>query len=99
MDFITDLLLREGCDKLWVIIDRFNKMGHFIPLKKKNKQVEDLAEVFTQEISQLHGIPANIISDRDSRLTSQFWNSFLTTVGIRPQISTAFHTQTDDQTR
>jgi hypothetical protein len=45
MDFITDLPLSEGCDQLWVIIDRFTKMAHFIPLKKKIKKGEDLAEV------------------------------------------------------
>jgi hypothetical protein len=47
MDFITDLPLSEGCDQLWVIIYRFTKMADFIPLKKKNKMAEDLAEVFT----------------------------------------------------
>jgi hypothetical protein len=47
MDFITDLPLSEGCDQLWVMIDRFTKMAHFIPLKKQNKKVEDLAKVFT----------------------------------------------------
>jgi cytochrome b len=34
MDFITDLLLSEDCDQLWVIVNRFMKMAHFIPLKK-----------------------------------------------------------------
>jgi hypothetical protein len=34
MEFITDLPLSEDCDQLWVIIDRFTKMAHFIPLKK-----------------------------------------------------------------
>jgi transposase InsO family protein len=98
MDFITDLPLSEGCDQLWVIIDRFTKMAHFIPLKKKNKKAEDLAEVFTREVWKLHGIPADIISDRDSRFTSKFWKSFLTTLGIRTRMSTAFHPQMDGRT-
>jgi hypothetical protein len=34
MDFITDLPLSEDCNQLWVIINRFMKMAHFIPLKK-----------------------------------------------------------------
>jgi hypothetical protein len=63
MDFITDLPLSEGCDQLWVIIDRFTKMAHFIPLKKKNKKAEDLTEVFTREIWKWHSIPADIVSD------------------------------------
>jgi hypothetical protein len=45
IDFITDLPLSERCDQLWVIIDRYTKMAHFIPLKKKYKKGEDLAKI------------------------------------------------------
>jgi hypothetical protein len=55
-----------------VIIDRYTKMAHFILQKKKNKMAEDLATIFAREIWRLHGIPADIISDRDSRFTSKF---------------------------
>jgi hypothetical protein len=82
MDFITDLPLSEGCDQLWVIIDRYTKMAHFIPLKKKNKKSEDLATIFAREIWRRHGIPPDIISDRDSRFTSKFWKSLIATLGI-----------------
>jgi hypothetical protein len=57
------LTLSEGCDQLWVIINRFTKMAHFIPLKKNNTKPEDLGAVFTREIWKLHCIPAIIISD------------------------------------
>jgi hypothetical protein len=50
MDFITDLPLCKGCDQLRVIIERYTKMVHFIPLKKTNKKAEDLATLFTREI-------------------------------------------------
>jgi hypothetical protein len=63
MDFITDLPLSEDCDQLWVIIDRSTKMAHVIPVKKKNKNMEDLDEVFTRVIWNMHAIPANIISE------------------------------------
>jgi transposase InsO family protein len=98
MDFITDLPLSEGCDQLWVIIDRYTKMAHFIPLKKKNKKAEDLATIFVREIWRLHGIPADIISDRDSRFTSKYWKSLIATLGIPPWMSTAFHQQSAGQT-
>jgi cytochrome b len=48
MDCITDLPLSEDCDQLWVIIDRFTKMAHFIPLKKDQKTAEHLVRIFTQ---------------------------------------------------
>ena len=75
MDFITDLPLSEGCDQLWVIVDRFSKMAHFIPLKKSAKKAEDLAPIFAREIWRIHGVPTDIVSDRDTRFTSKFWQS------------------------
>jgi len=46
MDFITELPVSEGCDQLWVIIDRFTKMVHFLPLKKAGKTAADLVVIF-----------------------------------------------------
>jgi hypothetical protein len=77
MDFIPYLPLREGCDQLWVIIDRYTKMAYFIPLKKMNNKAEDLATIFTTEIWRLHGIPGDIMSDRDPRFISKFWKSLI----------------------
>ena len=98
IDFITELPVSEGCDLLWVIIDRFTKMAHFLPLRMEGKTVADLAIIFAREVWMYHGLPANIVSDRDSRFTSETWKEFLRLSGIRPRISTAFHPQTDGQT-
>jgi len=98
MDFITELPVSEECDQLWVVIDRFTKMAHFLPLKKNKKTTADLAVVFAKEVCKYHGLPADIVSDRDSRFTSEAWKEFLQLRGIRPRMSTAFHPQTDGQT-
>jgi hypothetical protein len=82
MDFITDLPLSEDCDQLWVIIDRFTKMAHFIPLKKDQKTAEHLVMIFAREIWRFHGIPTDIISDRDSRFTLTEWKQFLGILGV-----------------
>jgi len=50
MDFITELPLSEGCDQLWVIIDRFTKRVHFLPLRKEGKTAADLAVIFAREV-------------------------------------------------
>jgi len=73
-------------------------MAHFLPLKKNNKTAADLAVVFAKEVWKYHGLPADIVSDRDSRFTSEVWKEFLQLLGIRPWMSTAFHPQTDGQT-
>jgi len=96
MDFITELPRSEGCDQLWVIVDRFTKMAHFIPLKEKTAL--DLARIFAKEIWKNHGLPTDIVSDRDSRFTSEVWREFLKILEIRPRMSTVFHPQTDGQT-
>jgi hypothetical protein len=98
MDFITDLPESESCDQLWVVIDRFTKMAHFIPLPKDGKKATDLAITFAREVWKHHGLPSDIVSDRDSRFTSEVWKEFLRLSGIRPRMSTAFHPQTDGQT-
>jgi len=98
MDFITELPASEGCDQLWVIIDRFTMMVHFLPLRTEGKTMADLAVIFAREVWKYHGLPADIVSDRDSRFTSKTWKEFLRLSGIRPRMSTAFHLQTDGQT-
>jgi len=98
MDFITDLPLSDDCDQLWVVIDRFTKMAHFLPLKKEGKTTGDLVNIFAREIWRHHRLPTDIVSDRDSRFTSGVWKEFLQLLGIRPRMSTAFHPQTDGQT-
>jgi hypothetical protein len=99
MDFITDLPISERCDQLWVIIDKYTKMVHFIPLKKKDIKAEDLATIFAREIWRLHSIPADIMADYDSRFTSKFWKSLIARLSIRPRMGAAFYQQTDGQTR
>jgi hypothetical protein len=98
MDFITDLPLSEGCDSIWVIVDMFSKMTHFIPLKKDRKKTDDLIRIFAREYWRFHGVPMDIVSDRDSRFTAKLWSDFLRLVGIKSRMSTAFHPQTDGQT-
>ena len=98
MDFITDLPLSDGHDSLWVIVDRFTKMAHFIPLKTDGKKAPDLARIFLREVWRLHGLPSTIISDRDARFTSKFWETITATLNIKRGMSTAFHPQTDGQT-
>jgi len=98
MDFITELPLSEGCDQLWVVIDRFTKMAHFLALKKEKKTAADLVVTFAREVWKHHRLPSDIVSDRDSRFTSETRQELLWLSGIRPRMLTAFHPQTDRQT-
>jgi hypothetical protein len=97
MDFIVDLPPSEGYTSIWVIVDRYSKMAHFIPLKTPTG-AEELAKIFVKEIFRVHGLPSDIVSDRDTRFTSQLWVSLCKLIGIKLKMSTAFHPQTDGST-
>ena len=88
MDFITDLPLSNGHDSIWVIVDRFTKMAHFVPLKSDAKKAPDLAQIFLREAWQLHGLPSNIVSDRDARFTSKFWETITGILKLKRGMST-----------
>ena len=88
----------DGCDQLWVVIDRFTERAHFISLPTSGITASDLARIFTREIWKYYGLPTDIVSDRDSRFTSRVRMEFLQMSGIRSRMLTAFHPQTDGQT-
>ena len=100
MDFITQLpkSLAEGCSMVWVIVDRFTKMAHFVPVKDGQKTAEGCAKLFLENIWKLHGLPNSIISDRDPVFTSKFWAELMGRLDVRLRKSTAFHPKTDGQT-
>ncbi|KAI3797797.1 hypothetical protein L1987_33060 [Smallanthus sonchifolius] len=98
MDFITKLpRTSSGYDSIWVIIDRLTKSAHFLPIRE-DYRIEKLARIYIDEIVSRHGVPLNIISDRDARFTSRFCQSLQTALGTRLDFSTAYHPQTDGQT-
>jgi len=62
MHFIVGLPKSDGYTKIWVIVDRFSKMAHFIPLRTE-EPIKELALTFVKEIWRLHGLPESIVSD------------------------------------
>ena len=97
MDFVTGLpWTQRQHDAIWVIVDRFKKSTHFLPVNVEDSP-EKLAQLYVDEIVRLHGVLVSIVSDRDRRFTSRFWSYLQPTLGIRLHFSTTFHPQTDGQ--
>ena len=62
-----------------------------------NYSLDQLAQLYVDEIVRLHGVPAFIVLDRDSRFTSHFWGGVQNALGTRLDFSTTFHHQKDGQ--
>jgi hypothetical protein len=58
-----------------------------------------VAKVFFEEIVHLHGLPESIVSDRDPVFTSKFWTEFFKLSGVKLQLTSAFHPQSDGQSK
>ncbi|KAH7624275.1 putative Transposon Tf2-6 polyprotein [Nannochloris sp. 'desiccata'] len=98
MDFIVKLpKTKEGFDAVMVVVDRFSKYVEFIPTFT-TATAEETAFLFFKEILCRYGCPASIVSDRDSKFISSFWQSLWSSVGTRLKMSTSYHPQTDGQT-
>nr|GFB06744.1 putative reverse transcriptase domain-containing protein [Tanacetum cinerariifolium] len=99
MDFITKLpKSSQGYDAIWVIVDRLTKSAIFTPIREIDPMVK-LARIYLKEVFTRHGIPVSIISDRDPRFVSNFWRSLQNTLGTKLDMSTAYHPETDGQSK
>ncbi|KAJ8769662.1 hypothetical protein K2173_005265 [Erythroxylum novogranatense] len=91
MDFVAGLpLTQRKHDAVWVIVDKFTKSAHFLPVRS-DYSLDRLADLYVNEIVRLHGVPLSIISDRDPRFISRFWKSLQEALGTQLKFSTAFH--------
>ena len=98
MDFITNLPFSHGYSTILVVVEKLSKFAHFIALKAtfNSKIVED---AFIANIVKMHGFPKTIFSDRDRVFISSFWQQLFKVQGTTLAMSSAYHPQSDDQTK
>ena len=82
MDFMVKLTKSSGFDAIMVIIDRLTKRALFIPTTT-TATAEATAKLFMKYYVKDHGIPETILSDRDSKFTSLFWNQVMNLLGSK----------------
>jgi hypothetical protein len=84
-------------DMILVAIDHLTSMVHLAPTKQTYR-AKDVAEVLFNTVYKLHGMPAHIVSDRDTLFTSTFWKELNSLTGTELRMSTSFHPQSDGAT-
>jgi hypothetical protein len=94
MEFITGLPKVQGKDCIYVVVDRLTKFSHFYAIPTEYNVVQ-VANIFFREVFRLHGLPKNIISDRDSRFIGTFWRELFQLVWTELTPSTIYHPQID----
>ena len=98
MDFIMDLpTAATGNDAILVFVDRLSKMVHLAACKK-TITAQQTASLFIDCVFKHHGMPGDIVSDRDVRFQSTFWRELVHTFGVKLSMSSRLHPQSDGQT-
>ena len=101
MDFVGPLPESKNCDAVFnsimVVIDLLAGMVHLIP-SPINYMAQQMAELIFQEIYKLHGLPKYILSDRDVLFTGTFWCCLHDLIGVKLNMSSAYHRESDGGT-
>jgi len=77
-------------------VDRLTKSTHFLAMHLR-MFIAKLAQLYIKEIVRLHGVPSSIVSDKDPRFTSRFWQTLQSALGSKLTTSSAYNPQTDGQ--
>lgn len=96
MDFIDGLPQSNRANCILVVVDKFTRHAHFLPLNHPFTAAK-VARTYLDNVYKLHGLPKVIISDQDSVFTSRFWRELFKIIGTELNMSTPYHPQTDGQ--
>lgn len=98
VDFVLGLpTTKNGYNMIMVVVDRFSKRAHFIPVIDTFGSAE-VIDTFFRFVFAYHGFPKSIVSDRDVRFTSAAYKEFNARFGTKLLFSSSNHPQTDGQT-
>lgn len=94
MDFIVELPECDGMNCLLVVVDHLTKFCWAFPCKT-NITAAQCADMLYEKLFSTHGLPSMIVSDRDTRFTSSFWEHLTSRLQVKLHRGTAHHPETD----
>ena len=96
MDWVGPLPSADGFDCILVVSCRLSKLTVFIPARTTDAAA-DTATRFRDSWFRRFGLPTSIVSDRDPRIVSHFWDALMRQLGVHLKLSSSSHPQTDGQ--
>jgi hypothetical protein len=90
LDFLEGLPKAGKFDTILVVIDKFAKYGHFIPMAH-HYSTQYVAQLYVDNVYKLHGLPKVLISDRDKVFTSALWHKMFTLIDSTLNMSSSLH--------
>jgi hypothetical protein len=81
-----------------VVVDWFSKMAHLIPTKEI-AMAQETGRLFFMHVFKHHGLPKDIVPNRNPKFTSKFWRALWKRMGSKLKMNTSFWHQTDGQTK
>jgi hypothetical protein len=97
LDFVEGLPRSGHANCILVVVDKFTKYRHFLPLLHPFTTA-GVVKIFLDNVYKLHGMPLSIVTDRDRIFTSKFRQELFQLAGVQLRMSSSYHPQFDRQT-